>query len=1252
MNKDIRQTNRYLLSRRGTQTLLCGAALLVAPLSFAQDDEEDEEIFELSPFTVEGDKTEGYRATSTLAGSRIRTDLKDVGSAISVITDEFLRDTGAVDNQSLLQYTTSTEVGGVGGNFAGDESFGLVRPNANTRVRGLQRADNTRDYFLTDIPWDGYNVNRVDMQRGPNAILSGLGSPAGLINNTTDSAAWADEGEVQVRFGSYGTTRAHINLNKVVLEDELAIRVAAVKKDDKFRQEEAWRDDERFFVAAKYEPKFLKTDSARTTLSANFETGDINSNNPRSRPPVDRLSGFWKGGADANGYPAQVTGHPFAFHTDEHFGFDGDGDGDMDRPPIYIQGEYIHEEDPRYFNQVNFNHPWMGENYTDGVIVYFANADKGDGDATYASVGGIAASDNNLIHVVDGQIVNDPGSTDFPFYRAINSPAGLGSAARDLGLPLAQFGGYRNELIYDRSIFDYRNHLIDGDNKREWQDFQVNNVKLEQSFWENRVAFEVAYNKETYEWGQTSPFGWSPEITIDVNSHLADFSPNPNVGRPVIFKRAQGASSLNERERDSYRMTAVGVLRRGDLFDEDSFLGKLLGTQQITGLKSSDDITLYDQGYKNWLADDAYRAYTNTSGMALNQAETMAAVYLGPSVIGTSSASGLNLQPIPKLNPNAVSSIRFWDSNWANPATRNVDFLTSEYIRPWTGETGTQQDNPDNYIGWSSRNAGFLVDTEGDRLDLITSARAKTEEVDSTAFVWQGFFWNGAIVGLYGERDDESLQYSVTAPRIPGDPREIFDPTGATPFGNGGNFRDYTPADAAYLNNENEALGSVQEYEGTNKSKSVVVHVDRFLPELPASTKLSVFWNESSNFQPGESRVNHLNQPLAPPNGETEDYGFVISTFNDRLSLKVNWYESTVFGSSYDPTNGALWYVGTAETSLFAAGMRDKAFIDGVPGWSDSWRGYANNPYQNGDAPWEAWKAANGRANDGLDQTPDEAQAWQERVTANLTENLAPQVFWDAWGATQSDERWQNGWWDPWSESTGVQPNGFTSTADITSEGTEYELTFNPTENWNIAFNAAKTEAVRNNLAGSLKEWVSARNEIHNGDNGDLRLWWSGDRNNTLKTRWNNDFYSKYQLGLATEGTSVNELREWRFNVVTNYNFRDGKFKGLGIGGSFRWEDEVGIGYPQSAGVTPEGNPILVYDPMNPIFGPSEDHLDLWASYSLDLNDDINWRIQLNVRDVLADGGLIPMAINPDGSIREYRLNADTTWFLTNTFSF
>lgn len=277
---------------------------------------EDEAIV-LSPFEVKSDAETGYAATSTLAGNRLATELRDVGNAVQVITSDFLRDIGATDNQTLLQYTTNTEVGGVYGNYAGygdsshlDESGRFTNPNANTRVRGLTSADNTRDFYLTEIPWDGYNIEAVDLQRGPNSILFGQGSPAGIINARTKQASFKDSNEISFRVGSWGSTRETLDVNKVLLKNELAVHVSGLRDDTSYKQDPAYSSQKRFYGAVRYEPRFLKTDSIRTIIKANIEFGDIDSNNPRQLPPNDKITPWFATGTYAG---HNVQNSPFDF---------------------------------------------------------------------------------------------------------------------------------------------------------------------------------------------------------------------------------------------------------------------------------------------------------------------------------------------------------------------------------------------------------------------------------------------------------------------------------------------------------------------------------------------------------------------------------------------------------------------------------------------------------------------------------------------------------------------------------------------------------------------------------------------------------------------------------------------------------------------------------------------------------------------------------------------------------------------------
>ena len=47
-----------------------------------------------------------------------------------------------------------------------------------------------------------------------------------------------------------------------------------------------------------------------------------------------------------------------------------------------------------------------------------------------------------------------------------------------------------------------------------------------------------------------------------------------------------------------------------------------------------------------------------------------------------------------------------------------------------------------------------------------------------------------------------------------------------------------------------------------------------------------------------------------------------------------------------------------------------------------------------------------------------------------------------------------------------------------------------------------------------------------------------------------------------------------------------------------------------------------------------------------------NTKLQLNVRDVLENGGLEPIAVNPDGQKAAFRIKDPRQWFLSATFDF
>ncbi len=249
-----------------------------------------EERIELSPFVVNTTEDTGYRATNTLAGSRLKTPLKDIAGAIQVVTEEFLKDTGSTGASRLLLYTTSTEVAGADGNFTGTDGTsddGVRRSSKETtRVRGLASADSTRGYFLTDIEFDGYNTERVTVSRGPNGMLFGLGSPGGIVDNTVKLAKFKNGNLVELAVDSFGSTRSILDVNRVLVPGKAAVRIIGLKKRDEFLQKEPFKREQRLYGNLVVKP------FAQTIFRANAEFGSLTSSKPSQIAPKSNVASW------------------------------------------------------------------------------------------------------------------------------------------------------------------------------------------------------------------------------------------------------------------------------------------------------------------------------------------------------------------------------------------------------------------------------------------------------------------------------------------------------------------------------------------------------------------------------------------------------------------------------------------------------------------------------------------------------------------------------------------------------------------------------------------------------------------------------------------------------------------------------------------------------------------------------------------------------------------------------------------------
>jgi len=1200
----IKMHSRGVLALYSALTL--GSGLAWAQSAPSNSTLEDDETIVLSPFVVDAAEDAGsYQATATLAGSRIRTELKDVGSAISVVTAQFLQDTGAVNNESLLQYTVSTEISGIRGNFAGlgdnrtlDDTSQRMAPHTNTRVRGLGQADNTRDFFLTDIPWDSFNVSRVDLQRGPNAILFGMGAPAGIINASTNSASFKNSGQAELRLDNYGTVRLSADYNYVALPNELAFRVSALDDDTKYRQKPAFNHDKRLYAAVRYDPKFLKFPGAVTSIKANYEKGEIRANRPRILPPGDLITAWWT--------------DPALAAIREAGGMNPLTLGLSDGPTIEALraagdlGAGVRGDNSNYYNKAIGA---FGRNYG-GLVSVFSDPNSGSSSLILTEL------PKNVTSVVK--------SLPWTIMSGVIARKDYeGTVQR-----LPNYDFYRDEVLKDRSIFDYYNNLLDGPNKREWSDHEAFNASISQTFFDNRLGFEGVIDKQNYNRGQVnlmSDFGQA--ITLDMNNHLVDGSVNPNYGKAVVVSD-QFANSSFDSERESWRITGFAELRASDLTKENNLLAKILGRHVVNGLLSNEDYKTENRNWIRYAADASYGLQVIADPVLTSRAVNTVNYLTTGSIAGLSSIQGANIGRLQTIQIPNSGTVKTFGMDWTATGVSPTD----PWVNPY-GETVTQQENPSNYRGWAAdpRSIALTSDEQGARNQLTTAAQLTRTVTDSYAGNWQAYLFEGVLVPSYGVRIDRQKSYALQAPLQPDGSKTV----------------DFTSPDYRL----SDTPDNIEK--GRTTSWSVVLHTpSRIREKIWGRTGLSLFYNRSENFQPAAGRIDIVGNSLPSPKGETKDYGFMITTWDDRLSLRINRYETKVTNSRLDSFGGAYMTWG-AEGWAYNFG---RANLDRVAagGWADFTQGYNPLGIVAGATPAGGW-------------TPEQI-AYAQAVG-------------DAISQAYMDTRPSNDWYKLWNLDLasadagnfigGNEPSGFTITGDTLSKGTEIELTAQPTKNWNIAINAAKTQAQRINMAQSMIDFVEERWAVFNtpvqmngqnitlhtpsGDRtaviGDLRFWNGGfDDNESLRGKYLREFMSGYWLYRIQEGSNVPELRPWRFNLITNYSFDEGALKGVNVGGGYRWQDQVVVGYPVLPGATIDDP--RAFDLSKPYMGPAETAVDLWLGYTRKLSNKLTWRVQLNVRNVFGDKDLIPVTVQPDGSMAVGRIPEPTVWTLSNTILF
>jgi hypothetical protein len=233
-----------------------------------------------------------------------------------------------------------------------------------------------------------------------------------------------------------------------------------------------------------------------------------------------------------------------------------------------------------------------------------------------------------------------------------------------------------------------------------------------------------------------------------------------------------------------------------------------------------------------------------------------------------------------------------------------------------------------------------------------------------------------------------------------------------------------------------------------------------------------------------------------------------------------------------------------------------------------------------------------------------------------------------------------------------VSGKSISETSDITSTGLEIELHVNPTRHWTMKFTGAKQQTIDTRLSPNIQRYVDQRLPVWTTIKDDAgNSWWTDTRASSFLA---GDVLAPYRIAIANQGKPRSQVREWRMNALTSYDFAGlgserGWLRNLTLGGSLRWEDQAAIGF---LGKAPEPDGVIrELDPNKPVHDKARSYVDAFARYRFRLyNGKVRGNVQVNVRNLFEDGRLQVVGVNPDGAPFLFRIIDPRQVFLTTTF--
>lgn len=833
-----------------------------APAAPAGDD-----VIKLSPFTVTTDKDQGYFAENTLAGSRLNSNLSDLAASITVVTKQQLDDTASLDINDVFKYEANTEGSNtyspvvtdrgtmkdtVAGYSLGNDGATTTNSQSN-RVRGLSAPDTSMNYYPTNnrIPFDSYNTQSVEISRGPNSLLFGLGSPAGIVNQSVSPALLnRDTNTVSLRTDHNGSYRGSISFNRGLIDDKLAVYMAFLYDNRQFERKPSFELTRRQYAAMTYKP-FKKT-----VLRAFAENFTNRANRPNSLTPRDFVTPWLEAGRPVYDpltrrvtvlNTGAVTG-PYVFST---------------LSPGYVAGMLANASNltsttsSQYVPGITYDNVSRPVMRVDGTIIDYFQRQPTLARTAFTNPAQTAPTPAN-----QGWVAGDARYAILDRQWTMSTAYNIPTVTRD-GVTYTQ-GNYQYAGVTNQSIYDWTEYNTNQANFGALRSGNYN-IEFEQQILDN-LFFSAGWFRQDIDSSANYTVSQltGATLAIDTNVNLPTGAANKYVGLPFIMDYTPDTFFAPETD-DNYRAMLAYDL---DLTQNNGWT-RWLGKHRLLAMWSDQRV---DAKTERWRMN-----FASVGGAGQFR-------YMNNPLLGAynmwNNGSGYLQRNYYMARPGDPQATVTQSTGYIGNPGWDAPYSTNVQVYNYT--TGQVESYPVQLQTFFSEAGSF----------------SSQRQVESFNYAIQSYLWNNRLVTTLGLRSDDyrARRTSTGALQNPDGTQAAAALTNAQLWDavTGITNRDlvmnrWNRWDE--LSGDTKTLGAAfRPFSGWN---SIENRANNGSALADFARGLTLYYNKSDNFNPPSSyQTDIFFKTLPKPTGEGTDIGVGFNLFNNKLVARVNWFET------------------------------------------------------------------------------------------------------------------------------------------------------------------------------------------------------------------------------------------------------------------------------------------------------------------------------------------------------------------------